>query len=430
MKILSKEANVKVKPYYGLIIFCAVMVLMIIVAPPIQARLGMYGVAITELIILITGIIPIFILKLDIKDVLPVKRPKLLQLIGVIVLWIATYILTLTVALVIQYFFPGFAKVGNSLQNVFVSVPMAIALFIIGLMPAVCEEILHRGIILYTFKNIKNKWVTILCMGLIFGIFHMDMYRFLPTALIGVVLTYIMITTKNIILPMLFHLINNSFTVCLSFAIQNINTTTTANTTNTSSLISIGGGLILCSIVPLMFLLGARLIKNNQNKELDESNNTNVRKITKILVALVISAVIGISGFVLVIANANIVMNQSINQKINPSVKDFELPLKINRTGTYNMDVTMYNERGISDFIIKNQTGDTIVEFSAGDIRYNKTDLQLEKGEYTIIIDLHLDDADTYYESKGYTKQQMKENLGFDVDINKYTEFKLNVKIY
>ena len=38
-------------------------------------------------------------------------------------------------------------------------------------------------------------------MGIIFGIFHLDFVRFIPTAVLGAALTYVMLETDNILLP-------------------------------------------------------------------------------------------------------------------------------------------------------------------------------------------------------------------------------------
>jgi len=98
---------------------------------------------------------------------------------------------------------PGFSRGECQL-----SVPLVLSVAIMGVMPGICEEVLHRGLILHTLKNQKNDTVKIILMAAIFGVFHIDPYRFLPTALIGLVLSYIMIKTENILLPVLLHFAN------------------------------------------------------------------------------------------------------------------------------------------------------------------------------------------------------------------------------
>ena len=127
-------------------------------------------------------------------------------------MWFGTFLLGTLVTLIVGFFFPdGMAEVGIAMNDIFTSIPMWIAYLIIAVMPAICEEALHRGFILTSMKPIKREWIIVLVMGLIFGLFHLDPYRFAATAILGMALTYIMLKTRNILMPALFHLINADF---------------------------------------------------------------------------------------------------------------------------------------------------------------------------------------------------------------------------
>ena len=106
---------------------------------------------------------------------------------GTLLLWAGCFLSVMLVTLILMCFFPeGYLQVSSSINSVFSTVPAPLRFFIIAVMPAVCEEAMHRGFIQYSFQSIRRDWVIILCMGLIFGLFHMDPYRFLPTALLGI----------------------------------------------------------------------------------------------------------------------------------------------------------------------------------------------------------------------------------------------------
>lgn len=111
----------------------------------------------------------------------------------------------------VAYFFPEqMFSVSGGLNEFIASVPVLIGVFISCVMPAVCEEALHRGFILKCFQSKwKNKWALCIIMGIIFGLFHGSVWRFVPTAFLGFVLTYIMVETENMIYPALFHFVNN-----------------------------------------------------------------------------------------------------------------------------------------------------------------------------------------------------------------------------
>ncbi|MFN4152026.1 MAG: type II CAAX prenyl endopeptidase Rce1 family protein, partial [Candidatus Sericytochromatia bacterium] len=93
----------------------------------------------------------------------------------------------------------------------------AIKIFIaVAISAAVCEEFLFRGPILSGIKSKFSKRSSIIIVGILFGLFHMNLYRFIPTSLLGMLITYIVISTGSIFNGILFHLINNGSAVVLS----------------------------------------------------------------------------------------------------------------------------------------------------------------------------------------------------------------------
>jgi membrane protease YdiL (CAAX protease family) len=290
-KINTKIETKQLKPYQGIAVFILVILMMLFAAVPIQRKWGMYGVGITELIILLLAIIPAILLKANLKEIFPVKKPSLRQIFGVLMIWLGSYITVLLITLVIGYFFPeGLAKVSNSLQNAFTSVPKGTAFFIIAVMPAICEEALHRGFILSSLTSVKSKWIIVLSMGIIFGIFHLDLYRFLPTAVLGMALSYIMIETKNMVLPFFFHFINNALTTLASFTTKSQPTLTEIN--SGMMLTAIAAYLIIGAIIPFLLLFGSRLIHSKEAVDETEDIATKKKRKNKMTIAAVLCSVL------------------------------------------------------------------------------------------------------------------------------------------
>jgi len=253
----------KFSPLIGIAVFIIAMIILIFLGVPIQRSLGMGGVAITELMVLAMGILPAIILKQDLKRVFPIKIPKVRQVFGTLLIWIGTLLFSLIVSMILMYFFPeDMIEVSSGLSKVITSVPFALQILIVAVMPAICEEALHRGFILANFKPLRNRFIIVLIMGIIFGIFHLDFYRFLPTFILGCSLSYIMVETDNMVLPMLFHFVNNLMsTMAGAFSnnaeISEIN----ANATQKDMILIIGVMLILGSLIPILYYFGSRLIK-------------------------------------------------------------------------------------------------------------------------------------------------------------------------
>ena len=119
---------------------------------PLQFAWKMWGLALTELILLAMAIIPVLILRWDFREVFRMRIPTWRQVFGTLVLWLGSYIAVLTVVMIISYLFPqGMSDVGSDMLEFFASVPFPVRFFILTVMPAICEEA-HTGLYLYSLS--------------------------------------------------------------------------------------------------------------------------------------------------------------------------------------------------------------------------------------------------------------------------------------
>ncbi len=93
----------------------------------------------------------------------------------------------------------------------------------IAILPAVCEEVAFRGMLLSGLRNRFRPAVLIVLVGLIFGVFHITLFRIAPTALLGMILTGIAIVTGSIFPGMLMHAGNNAFGVWAGAMLESLN---------------------------------------------------------------------------------------------------------------------------------------------------------------------------------------------------------------
>ena len=232
MEQTEQKMQKTLKPWHGIVAFVVIMAVFIITGIPIQAKLGMYGVAITELMLLAMAIGAALIFKQSLKEVFPIKLPKLREVFGVVVFWIGGFLLAMIGIMIQTILFPQeMAAVTGDLNSLMSSEGMLLGILIASVMPAICEEAVHRGFILHTFKNVKKPWVIVLSMGVIFGVFHLSPYRFVQTAILGACMTWVMLKTENIVCSSLFHGVNNLLPVLVSFALQDALTSVSAVTT-------------------------------------------------------------------------------------------------------------------------------------------------------------------------------------------------------
>ena len=92
------------------------------------------------------------------------------------------------------------------------------SLFLMAATPAVCEEALFRGPILRGLATRFSPALAAVLTGILFGIYHVDAWRLVPTALLGMALSGIALAADSILPSMLAHFTNNACIVLLARA--------------------------------------------------------------------------------------------------------------------------------------------------------------------------------------------------------------------
>ncbi len=90
-------------------------------------------------------------------------------------------------------------------------------LLLLGVIPAICEEFIFRGVI---YKGLRQKYSatsSILLCGLIFALMHGSITQFIYPFILGCLLSFVMEKTNNLLYTILIHLFNNFTTVFISF---------------------------------------------------------------------------------------------------------------------------------------------------------------------------------------------------------------------
>lgn len=207
------------------ILFSIVMFLLIIVGSWAQNREIYSGLLITEyLLILLPCLLLLLIGKFDIKSTLRLYKPGILNIILIILVMAFAIpvvgVLNLLNLSLIQFIFGKTMIV----QPPVAQTPMGlfVALLVIGVSPAICEETLFRGIMQKGFKRIGNT-KAILFSALLFGLFHLDFQKLLGTFLLGALIGYIVHRTGSLYGGMIAHFTNNTIGVALSFFLEKIN---------------------------------------------------------------------------------------------------------------------------------------------------------------------------------------------------------------
>jgi sodium transport system permease protein len=95
---------------------------------------------------------------------------------------------------------------------------LAMNLFLFALTPAFCEELFFRGLLLRGLLTRMSPAAAIGISAAMFALFHVDIYRLLPTALLGVMLGFVAYRGGTFLASAVVHFLNNGILVVLGAA--------------------------------------------------------------------------------------------------------------------------------------------------------------------------------------------------------------------
>ncbi len=104
----------------------------------------------------------------------------------------------------------------QELGDLFARWPLAVGVFVIGVMPGLSEELFCRGFLGRGLVGVYGLFWGVLATSFFFGVIHLDPRQGAMAMLFGVILHTIYLTSRSLLLPMLLHFLNNSVAVGLT----------------------------------------------------------------------------------------------------------------------------------------------------------------------------------------------------------------------
>lgn len=90
-------------------------------------------------------------------------------------------------------------------------------LLALALVPAVCEELLHRGVLARALAVRLGTVPAIVLSALVFGASHLSWARFLPTTLLGLFAAFVCVVSRNVVAAMVLHFVYNACLILFMF---------------------------------------------------------------------------------------------------------------------------------------------------------------------------------------------------------------------
>lgn len=208
----------ELKIYHGAAAFVLFLICLIIIRSPAGNIFGRYGSAVGELLFLLCAVGTVLVFRCDLREAFPVKKPKILPLVGGgIMLW-AMNSLSTAILMIAMYLAPKQVEdAAQQLGGIDLGGGLLLSVLMIAVLPAICEEAVFRGVLQSSLKRIPNKWVVIVIIGVLFGACHGSWLKLLSTGLIGGVFAYIVYETGNMTYTVLLHFFNNFVSVILLY---------------------------------------------------------------------------------------------------------------------------------------------------------------------------------------------------------------------
>lgn len=174
------------------------------------------GILVNEIIIIVgIPLALVLILGFDLSKLLRFKTPKTFT-------WVFAVLLSIPVAMLIDYSaaasewlmpLPGkYHDLLNELMTYSGGYGFAVKLFVLCILPGVCEEIFFRGICQTSFEARWGRWTAIIVTAVLFALLHGNPWYFHLYLVLGFFLSWVYAVSRTLWIPITCHIINNTWT--------------------------------------------------------------------------------------------------------------------------------------------------------------------------------------------------------------------------
>lgn len=234
------------------------------------------SIVLVEIIFLLIPTFIYFIInKSSVKEDLKLNFMDTPSLGIVVAIGFVSYPIMMFVGAVSQIFFRNFV---NDVFNTLATLPYIECLAIVALTPAICEEIVMRGVVFSNYEDVNIK-KAVLMNGFMFGVFHLNPQQFFYAFVLGALFAYLVYITNSIFSSMICHFILNGISVTLSFIVMKIYPDEVLSKSNDLAYVPLDQKLALvASTFVLALIFGIVLIKLLKKlKNINKTKNIDTR---------------------------------------------------------------------------------------------------------------------------------------------------------
>lgn len=104
----------------------------------------------------------------------------------------------------------------ETLQDIVDGPPLIVAVFALAVLPAICEELIFRGILVRSLATRFAPTIAVLISAVVFAAYHLSVIQLIPTFTLGVLAGVLTVRAHSVIPAMTAHLINNAIAILVS----------------------------------------------------------------------------------------------------------------------------------------------------------------------------------------------------------------------
>ncbi len=138
--------------------------------------------------------------------------------IGILTCILNFFIAFVFSAIISMLGYEGLRGLGGEIYSYNTPLKFVIGVFCVGILPAFCEEFLHRGFVLNETKTHIGYKRAIIISSVLFGLMHLNINQVFYAIILGLIMGFVSVASNNIWPAIIMHFTNNFINVYLDFA--------------------------------------------------------------------------------------------------------------------------------------------------------------------------------------------------------------------
>ncbi len=113
---------------------------------------------------------------------------------------------------------PAIEEMNKSMLAAVQAMPLPLVFLVLAIIPGICEELFFRGFLLNGLRASVRSVGAVVLSGVIFAVFHFFIFKFVATAMLGIVLAWLCWRSRSIWPSVLAHAVHNGLLVFAAVA--------------------------------------------------------------------------------------------------------------------------------------------------------------------------------------------------------------------